>query len=127
MKAFILIFSFLTINVFAVDPKIGGTVFFKNSNAKIVEGEGRILVNAKDPKTLKTIAVFNFKGPRFPQAFVITAKNLVNKNSMIYGPLLMEAEFYNKENILVARGVSEKNLPVDLGVKNVQINLGPLP
>ena len=65
-------------------PKVGGTVLVgEKLKGKVPEAKGVLFVYARKPgvQAGPPLAVFRFENPRFPQAFVITAKNLIFKET----------------------------------------------
>lgn len=112
------------------DPKIGGTVYMAKEHAgKYQEGTGVLYVYARTPgvKVGPPVAVFRFEKPRFPQAFVLTAKNLIIKENQFLGPfeitalLVPSGDPLNKKGGF--QGTDPKNKTVHLGVKNLSITL----
>ncbi len=111
-----------------VDPKVGGTVYLlPELKGKVMNREGVLIVYAMKPgdDKSKAVAVFKFTRPNFPQAFVITAKNLLKENSMLIGPLKIYAEYFPVEGGSISfKGSDLKHKVVDLGVKDLTIYLG---
>lgn len=112
------------------DPKIGGTVYMaKEHKGKFQEGTGVLYVYARTPgvKMGPPVAVFRFEKPRFPQAFVLTAKNLIIKENQFLGPyeitalLVPSADPLNKRGSF--QGTDPKYSRVELGVKDLSITL----
>lgn len=126
-----IISSFKCLNTYAfTDPKIGGTVYLAQQHAgKYLEGTGVLYVYARSPgiKNGPPVAVFRFEKPRFPQAFVLTAKNLIIKEVPFTGPyeitalLVPSGDPLNKKGGF--QGTDPKYKSVSLGVKNLSITL----
>lgn len=112
------------------DPKIGGTVYLaKEHKAKYQEGTGVLYVYARTPgiKVGPPVAVFRFEKPRFPQAFVLTAKNLIIKENQFVGPYEITALLVPSGDPLNKKGGFQGSDPkfksVELGVKDLSITL----
>lgn len=112
------------------DPKVGGTVLVgEKLKGKVPEAKGVLFVYARKPGVQggPPLAVFRFENPRFPQAFVITAKNLIMKEQPFVGPVEVTALYvpsgdaFNKKGGF--RGQDDKRKVVDLGVKDLNITL----
>lgn len=112
------------------DPKVGGTVLVgENLKGKVPDAKGVLFVYARKPGVVggPPLAVFRFENPRFPQAFVITAKNLIIKEQPFVGPVEVTALYVPSGDPMIKkggfRGQDEKQKVVELGVKNLNIKL----
>lgn len=112
------------------DPKVGGTVLVgEKLKGKVPEAKGVLFVYARKPgvQAGPPLAVFRFENPRFPQAFVITAKNLIFKEQPFVGPVEVTALYVPSGDPLIKkggfRGQDEKRKVVELGVKDLNLTL----
>lgn len=135
MFLFSLCLIFLHSNSFAfTDPKVGGTVTLKKGlESKLVPG-GVLFVIAKKAgpdsgpgDRSPPIAVIKIERPKFPQAFVITAKNVMIPGTTLQGPLHVVARYSPTGDAMPApgsiEGLDAKHPSVELGVKDLQIEL----
>lgn len=130
--------SFVSLNSFAfIDPKVGGMVTLKKSFEKNLTKSGVLFVIAKQagPDSnpgdhTPPIAVVKIKNPNFPQAFVITEKNIMIPGSPLKGPLHVIARYSASGDALDKTGAIEgfdKKFPsVEIGNKNLNIELNNL-
>jgi hypothetical protein len=116
------------------DPKVGGLVTLKKGLEKKITKNGVLYVFAKQagPDSGPTdrtppVAVIKIANPTFPQAFVITQKNVMIPGSEFKGPLHVIARFSPDGNALNKSGAIEGMDPkfpsADLGNKNLNIEL----
>lgn len=127
------LFALLSTNSMAfTDPKVGGMVTLKKGlESKIVKG-GVLYVYARrvgEPEGIRTppVAVFRYANPRFPQAFVLTQKDVLIAGNEFQGPFVVSAKYApngdasSSENILT--GTDAKFPSVELGNKKLNIEL----
>lgn len=116
------------------DPKVGGLVTLKKGlEKKIVKG-GVLFVYAKQAgpdsgpnDRTPPVAVIKIDNPTFPQAFVITQKNVMIAGSNFKGPFHVIARYSPVGDAMVKagsiQGMDPKNPSADLGNKNLNIEL----
>ena len=132
VKAFILLFS---VSAFAFnDPKVGGVVTLaKGLEKNIVQG-GVLYVFAKKAgpdsgpnDRTPPVAVVKIENPKFPQAFVITPKNVMITGTEFKGPVHVVARYAPTGDAMSRPGVIEgmdlKFPSTELGNKNLNIEL----
>lgn len=116
------------------DPKVGGLVTLKKGLEKKITKNGVLYVFAKQAgpdsgpnDRTPPVAVIKIANPTFPQAFVITQKNVMIPGSEFKGPLHVIARFSPDGNALNKSGAIEGMDPkfpsADLGNKNLNIEL----
>jgi hypothetical protein len=139
MKSLLLLFFsfmiFSSTNAFAFnDPKVGGVVTLSKGLEKNLTETGVLYIYAKragpdsgpNDRT-PPIAVVRVEHPRFPQAFVITPKNVMIAGSELTGPVHVIARYsptgdaLNKKGAI--EGIDPKFPSVELGNKNLSIEL----
>lgn len=117
-----------------IDPKVGGTITLAKGLEKNLTPNGALFVIAKaaGPDSnpgdhSPPIAVVKIDNPKFPQAFVITEKNIMMAGSSLKGPLHIIARYSVSGDAMDKKGAIEgfdaKNPSVDVGNKNVNIVL----
>lgn len=139
MKKMILLLTvFLSLKISAfIDPKIGGIVSLAKGLEKNLTPNGVLFVIAKRAGPDSSpgnhsppIAVLKIKSPKFPQAFVITEKNLMIEGTSLKGPLHVIARFSASGDALDKKGAIEGFDPkfpsTDVGNKNLNIELKTL-
>ena len=116
------------------DPKVGGIVTLKKGlEKKIVKG-GVLFVYAKQAgpdsgpnDRTPPVAVIKIDNPTFPQAFVITQKNVMIAGTEFKGPLHVIARYSPVGDAMAKagsiQGMDPKNPSTDLGNKNLNIEL----
>ncbi len=116
------------------DPKVGGLVTLKKGlEKKIVKG-GVLFVYAKQAgpdsgpnDRTPPVAVIKIDNPTFPQAFVITQKNVMIAGSDFKGPFHVIARYSPVGDAMAKagaiQGMDPKNPSADLGNKNLNIEL----
>lgn len=116
------------------DPKVGGLVTLKKGLESKITKNGVLYVFAKQAgpdsgpnDRTPPVAVIRIQNPTFPQAFVITQKNVMIPGSEFKGPLHVIARFSPDGNALNKSGSIEGMDPkfpsADLGNKNLKIEL----
>ncbi len=116
------------------DPKVGGLVTLKKGlEKKIVKG-GVLFVIAKQAgpdsgpnDRTPPVAVIKIDNPTFPQAFVITQKNVMIAGTEFKGPFHVVARYSPIGDALAKsgsiQGMDPKNPSTELGNKNLNIEL----
>lgn len=116
------------------DPKVGGLITLKKGlEKKIIKG-GVLFVFAKQAgpdsgpnDRTPPVAVIRIENPTFPQAFVITQKNVMVPGSDFKGPLHVIARYSPTGDALAKsgsiQGIDQKYPSADLGNKNLNIEL----
>ena len=122
-------------NVLAyTDPKVGGLVTLKKGLEKRLVKNGVLYVFAKQAgpdsgpnDRTPPVAVLRIQNPTFPQAFVITQKNVMIPGAAFKGPLHVIARYSPNGDALNKSGAiegSDAKFPsADLGNKNLNIEL----
>ena len=118
------------------DPKVGGLVTLKKGLESKITKNGVLFIFAKQAgpdsgpnDRTPPVAVIRIQNPTFPQAFVITQKNVMIPGSDFKGPLHVIARFTPSGDALNKSGAIEGMDPkfpsVDLGNKklNIQLNI----
>ncbi len=116
------------------DPKVGGIVTLKKGlESKMTKtGVLYLIAKAAGPDSSPNdrtppIAVIRVPNPIFPQAFVITQKNVMNPGREFKGPFHVIARYSPTGDALnkagAIEGVDPKYLSADLGNKNLKIEL----
>lgn len=116
------------------DPKVGGMVTLKKGLEKKLTKNGVLYVFAKQAgpdsgpnDRTPPVAVIRVERPTFPQAFVITQKNVMIAGSDFKGPLHVVARYSPTGDALNKSGAIEGMDPkfpsTDLGNKNLNIEL----
>ena len=118
------------------DPKVGGLVTLKKGLEGKILKDGVLFIFAKQAgpdsgpnDRTPPVAVIRIQNPTFPQAFVITQKNVMIPGSDFKGPLHVIARFTPSGDALNKSGAIEGMDPkfpsVDLGNKklNIQLNI----
>jgi len=136
MKKIILALTiFGTLNSMAfIDPKVGGTIKLAGGLEKNLTPNGVLFVIAKkagpdsNPADHSPpIAVVRIANPKFPQAFVITEKNIMMAGTSLKGPLHVLARYSPTGDALDKKGAIEgidaKFPSTDVGNKNLNIEL----
>lgn len=129
------LFSLLSTNSMAfTDPKVGGMITLKKGLETKLVKNGVLYVYAKPAgpdsspnDRTPPVAVFRYKNPNFPQAFVITQKDVMIPGREFKGPFHVIARYsptgdaLNKSGSI--EGMDGKFPTVDLGNKNLNIEL----
>lgn len=116
------------------DPKVGGLVTLKKGLESKITKNGVLYVFAKQAgpdsgpnDRTPPVAVIKIANPTFPQAFVITQKNVMIPGSEFKGPLHVIARYSPDGNALnksgAVEGMDPKFPSADLGNKNLKIEL----
>ena len=116
------------------DPKVGGMVTLKKGLEKKITKNGVLFIFAKQAgpdsgpnDRTPPVAVIRVANPTFPQAFVITQKNVMIPGSEFKGPFHVIARYTPSGDALVKTGAVEGMDPkfpsADLGNKNLNIEL----
>jgi hypothetical protein len=116
------------------DPKVGGMVTLKKGLEKKLTKNGVLYVFAKQAgpdsgpnDRTPPVAVIRVERPTFPQAFVITQKNVMVPGSEFKGPLHVIARYSPNGDALnksgAIEGLDPKFPSADLGNKNLNIEL----
>lgn len=134
-KSVFLLTIFLSLKSFAfIDPKVGGTVTLLKGLEKQLTPNGALYVIAKKAgpdsnpaDRTPPIAVVKISNPKFPQAFVITEKNIMIAGTSLKGPLHVIARYSPSGDALDKKGAIEGFDPkfpsTDVGNKNLNIEL----
>jgi hypothetical protein len=137
-KIVLLLTAFFALNAFAfIDPKVGGTVTLKKGLEKNLTKNGVLFVIAKQAgpdsnpgDRTPPVAVLKIENPKFPQAFVITEKNIMVTGSPFKGPFHVIARYSASGDALDKTGAIEgfdKKFPSsEIGNKNLNIELNNL-
>jgi hypothetical protein len=116
------------------DPKVGGLVTLKKGLEKKITKNGVLYVFAKQAgpdsgpnDRTPPVAVIKIANPTFPQAFVITQKNVMIPGAEFKGPLHVIARYSPTGDVLnksgAIEGMDPKYPSADLGNKNLNIEL----
>ena len=116
------------------DPKVGGIVTLRKGLEKKLTKTGVLYIFAKQAgpdsgpnDRTPPVAVIRVPNPTFPQAFVITQKNVMIAGSEFKGPLHVIARYSPSGDALNKSGAIEgldgKFPSTDLGNKNLNIEL----
>ena len=128
----VILYSF---NCFSfTDPKVGGTVILPKYLEKSLKPQGVLFVFAKKAGPDSGItdrrpptAVLKISSPKFPQAFVITPKNVMIPGTAFEGPFHVIARYAPNGDAMSSpdslEGIDPKFPVSDLGNKNLQIVL----
>jgi len=116
------------------DPKVGGLITMKKGFENKMTKSGVLFIFAKQAgpdsgpnDRTPPVAVIKIENPKFPQAFVLTQKNVMIPGASFKGPLHVIARYspsgdaLNKSGAL--EGIDPKNPSTDLGNKNLNIEL----
>ena len=134
-KFLILVQIILPVCSFAfTDPKVGGTVNLPKALEKSLKPQGVLFVYAKKagpdsgPNDHQPpLAVIKIASPKFPQAFVITPKNVMIPGTPFEGPLHVIARYAPNGDAMSSpdslEGIDPKFPVTELGNKNLQIQL----
>lgn len=136
MKKFLsILFVFTSLSAFAFnDPKVGGVVTLaKGLEKNIVQG-GVLYVFAKKAgpdsgpnDRTPPVAVVRIENPKFPQAFVITPKNVMIQGTEFKGPVHVIARYAPTGDAMsrpgAIEGMDSKFPSTELGNKNLNIEL----
>lgn len=136
MKKIISIFLLMvSVSAFAFnDPKVGGSITLAKGLEKNIVHGGVLYVFAKKAgpdsgpnDRTPPIAVVRIENPKFPQAFVITPKNVMIQGSEFKGPVHVIARYSPTGDAMSRPGVIEGMDPkfpsTELGNKNLNIEL----
>jgi hypothetical protein len=125
----------LSTNLMAfTDPKVGGMVTLKKGMEKKLTKNGVLFVFAKQAgpdsgpnDRTPPVAVIKVAHPTFPQAFVITQKDVMIPGADFKGPLHVIARYSPSGDALAksgsVEGIDPKFPSADLGNKNLNIEL----
>lgn len=116
------------------DPKVGGLVTLKKGLDKKLTKTGVLYIFAKQAgpdsgpnDRTPPVAVIRVENPTFPQAFVITQKNVMIPGAGFNGPFHVIARYSPSGDALNKAGAIEGMDPkfpsADLGNKNLKIEL----
>ena len=131
--AMIVLLSSLSAFAFA-DPKVGGVVTLAKGLEKNIVPGGILYVFAKKAgpdsgpnDRTPPVAVVRIENPKFPQAFVITPKNVMIQGSEFKGPVHVIARYAPTGDAMsrpgVIEGMDSKFPSTELGNKNLNIEL----
>ncbi|MBC7428345.1 MAG: hypothetical protein H7336_07020 [Bacteriovorax sp.] len=133
---FMTIILFLTAaNVMAfTDPKVGGMVRLKKGMEKKLVKGGALFIYAKQAgpdsgpnDRTPPVAVIKIDNPTFPQAFVLTQKNVMIPGADFKGPFHVIARYSPVADAIAKsgsiQGFDPKFPSADLGNKNLNIEL----
>lgn len=125
----------LTSNAMAyTDPKVGGLVTLKKGLESKLTKTGVLYIFAKQAgpdsgpnDRTPPVAVIKVDRPTFPQAFVITQKNVMIPGAAFKGPFHVIARYSPSGDALnksgAIEGVDPKFVSADLGNKDLKIEL----
>lgn len=131
----LLLFVTLTVNAEAyTDPKVGGLVTLKKGLESKLTKTGVLYIFAKQAgpdsgpnDRTPPVAVVRVPNPTFPQAFVITQKNVMIPGRPFNGPFHVIARYSPSGDALnkagAIEGLDPKFPSSDLGNKNLNIEL----
>lgn len=134
-KLFVLVSLVLSVNALAfIDPKVGGTVTLAKNLEKNLTKNGVLYVFAKQAgpdsnpgDRTPPVAVIRIENPKFPQAFVISGKNVMIPGASLTGPLHVIARYSLSGDALDKKGAIEGFDPkfpsTEIGNKNLNIEL----
>lgn len=134
-KIVLLLAALVSVNTFAfIDPKVGGTITLAKGLEKNLTPNGALFVIAKlaGPDSnpgdhTPPVAVIKIDKPKFPQAFVITEKNIMMAGASLKGPLHVIARYSVSGDALDKKGAIEGFDPkfpsTEVGNKNLNIEL----
>lgn len=116
------------------DPKVGGIVTLKKGLESKMTKTGVLYIFAKQAgpdsgpnDRTPPVAVIRVERPIFPQAFVITQKNVMIPGSAFAGPFHVIARYSPSGDALnkagAIEGIDPKFVSADLGNKNLKIEL----
>ncbi len=116
------------------DPKVGGLVTLKSTLSKNLTKNGVLYIFAKQAgpdsgpnDRTPPVAVIKVERPSFPQAFVLTQKNVMISGTSFNGPFHVIARYSPNGDAMRSPGALEGMDPkfpsVDLGNKNLKIEL----
>lgn len=116
------------------DPKVGGMVTLKKGLEKKLTKNGVLFIFAKQAgpdsgpnDRTPPVAALKIVNPTFPQAFVITQKNVMIPGSSFSGPFHVIARYTPSGDALVktggVEGLDPKFPSAELGNKNLNIEL----
>lgn len=116
------------------DPKVGGMVTLKKGLEKKLTKNGVLFIFAKQAgpdsgpnDRTPPVAVIKVERPTFPQAFVITQKNVMIPGADFKGPLHVIARYSPSGDALnktgAIEGLDPKFPSTELGNKNLNIEL----
>lgn len=131
---FLLIFVLINPAFAFTDPKVGGMVTLKKSLETKLTKTGVLYIIAKQAgpdsgpnDRTPPVAVVKVQKPIFPQAFVITQKNVMIPGAPFRGPLHVIARYSPTGDALnkvgAIEGIDPKFVSTDLGNKNLNIEL----
>ena len=137
MKKLLTLMLIMTISSSAMaftDPKVGGMITLKKGLESKLTKDGVLYVYAKQAgpdsgpnDRTPPIAVFRYPRPNFPQAFVITEKQVMMPGTRFQGPFHIIAKYSPNGDALTKSGSIEgmdpKHPSVELGNKNLNIEL----
>ena len=117
-----------------IDPKVGGVVTIDKALEKKLNSNGALFIFAKKAGSDSSLAdhtpplaVIKILHPKFPQAFVLTPKNVIMEGMEFKGPLHVVARFSQSgdpiDKVGGFEGVDPKFLSAELGNKNLNIVL----
>lgn len=134
-RLLVLLFLTLSLNAFGfIDPKVGGTIHLAKGLEKNLTATGVLYIFAKKAgpdsnpgDRTPPIAVVRVDNPKFPQAFVISEKNLMVAGTSLKGPLHVIARYSLTGDALDKKGAIEGFDPkfpsTEVGNKNLNIEL----
>lgn len=140
MRKLLSFFTFALLSTQAMaftDPKVGGMITLKKGLENKIVRDGVLYVYAKQAgpdsspnDRTPPVAVFKYKNPNFPQAFVITQKDVMIPGREFKGPFHVIARYSPTGDALAKSGSIEgmdaKFPTVELGNKNLNIELNIL-
>ncbi|MGZ3807902.1 MAG: c-type cytochrome biogenesis protein CcmI/CycH [Bacteriovorax sp.] len=134
-KMMVLVLSLMSLSSYAFnDPKVGGVVTLAKGLEKNLTSSGVLYIIAKKAgpdsgpnDRTPPIAVVRVQNPKFPQAFVITPKNVVITGAPFEGPVHVIARYSPTGDVRSSAGSIEGFDPkfpsTELGNKNLAIEL----
>ena len=133
MLSLLCLFTSMPASAFT-DPKVGGIVTLKKGLESKITKNGILYIIAKTAgpdsspnDRTPPVAVIRVPNPIFPQAFVITQKNVMIAGQEFRGPFHVIARYNPTGDALnkigAIEGIDPKFLSADLGNKNLKIEL----
>ncbi len=134
-KLIILFLSLITLNAYAFnDPKVGGVITLAKGLEKNLTPNGVLYIFAKKAgpdsgpnDRTPPVAAVKVEHPKFPQAFVITPKDVVIVGAPFEGPVHVIARYSPNGSATdktgAIEGIDPKYPSTELGNKNLAIEL----
>lgn len=89
-----IIFLLFTFNIYAfTDQKVGGTIINQKYKDLKPTKKSLIVISVFSDKKI-LLAMTKMNNPKFPQAFVVTPKNIIRPDLNLEGPVKVIAKYY---------------------------------